>query len=89
MPVPLLAPPALQVPSHLPWQSIFGAVAVALQAPVQLAVHVPVHSSSTFAVAVQPPLQLTLMVPPVHLGGLAFTSHIALASQEPSQLAVA
>src|SRR5260221_12027070 len=89
--MPVVEPPAaaaVHAPSHLPLQSTFTPP-LALQLPVQLAEQLPVHSSVAVPIAVQSPLQSTLNVPPMHLGGLAFTSHIAEASQLASQLAVA
>src|SRR6478735_1824565 len=92
MPVPFsVAPPAapaVQVPSHLPLQSTLTPP-LALQLPEHLPEQEPVQATSAEPEAVQLPPHSTVSVPPVHVGGLALMSHIALTSHCAWQLACA
>ena len=77
----------LQSPSHCPTQ--FTVPVEGVQLPWQLPEQEPVQCSAALASAVQDPEHSTDSCPPVHFGGVAFRSHLALASQCPWQEALA
>src|SRR2546422_667746 len=83
MPLPPAAPPALQVPSHLPSQST-ETPPLAVQVPEHLPVQEPVQATVAEPSALHSPLHETSSLPPVHFGGVALISHFA----EPENFAL-
>src|SRR5688572_28535943 len=79
MPLPA-PPPALHSPSHLPSQ-LTATPPSAVHEPSQVPVQPPSHETPTVPSASHDPEHDTSSLPPSHVGGFAFTSHLPETSQ--------